>query len=105
MLHTGQGQVAHDMEAVAPAGGPSRHDTDDDLGHEPDEPLHLEDVEPPGTARIDRLRRLTLGIAVTVGPSDPLVPSRAEGPAAVSGRRPVAGEQHTAHPGTHPSVI
>ena len=53
VLGAGQRQVAHDVQAVPAAGRPARHDADHDLGHEPDQPLHLEDVQPPGPSRLD----------------------------------------------------
>jgi hypothetical protein len=96
MLAAGQRQVADDVQAVAPAGGPPRHQADHHLGHEPDEPLDLEDVEAAGAGRVDRGDRVALGVAVAVAAADALVAARAEGPDAVLGRRAVAGEQHAA---------
>src|SRR5215470_4112042 len=52
-----------------------------------------------GDQRIRRGARRTLLVAVAVRPPDPLVTARAEGPAPVLGRRPVAGEQHTSNVG------
>src|ERR1019366_2161828 len=52
LLTAGDGQVAHHMEAVAAAGGPTGDDADHDLRHESDQPLHLKDVEPSRPARV-----------------------------------------------------
>ena len=48
MLAAGQRQVAHHVQAVPAAGGPAVHQADHHLRHEPDQPLHLEDVQPAG---------------------------------------------------------
>ena len=94
------------MQAVPAAGRPPGHDADHDLRHEADQPLHLEDVQPPGPARLDRLGRSSpLGVLVAVVPTDALVAAGAERPAAVPRRRPVAREQHAADVGRHPGVV
>ena len=58
VLGAGQGHVADDVKGVAAAGRPAVDDGDDELGHEADEPLALQDVEPPGPGGVDRLGRL-----------------------------------------------
>ena len=78
MLAAGHGQVADDVQAVASAGGPSRHDADDHLGHEADEALHLEDVESAGAAGIDRVGVVAVGIPIAIAPPDALVATRTE---------------------------
>ena len=50
VLAAGQRQVAHHVQAVPAAGGPAVDQADDRLRHEPDQPLHLEDVQPAGLA-------------------------------------------------------
>ena len=50
VLAAGQRQIACHVQAVPATGGPAVHQADDDLRHEPDQPLHLEDVQPPGEA-------------------------------------------------------
>ena len=85
-------QVAHDVQRVPAAGRPARDDRDDDLGHEADEPLHLEDVQAAGGSAAD----LALGYSYPSRPADALVAARAERPAAVFRARAVAGEQHDA---------
>src|SRR5690606_34890757 len=42
----GEGKIAHHMERMPAAHGPSRDHGNHDLWHEPYEPLDLEDVEP-----------------------------------------------------------
>ena len=93
------------MQAVPAAGGPARHDADDDLGHEPDQPVHLHNVQAAAASGVNRLGRLTGGVLVAVAAADALVTTGAEGPAAVLRRRPVTGQQHTAHVAGHPRVI
>ena len=50
-------EVADHVQRVPAAGRPAGDDRDDDLRHEADEPLHLEDVQPPAARRVDALRR------------------------------------------------
>jgi hypothetical protein len=63
-------QVAHNMEAVATTDSPSRYDGDDDLGHESNEALNLEDVESSKFCGIDSLGPL---VFVSILASDALV--------------------------------
>ena len=105
MLGTGKCEIGHDVEAVAPAGGPARHHADHDLGHEPDESLHLEDVEPSGAGGVDGFGGLALGVAVAVAAADALIAAGAERPTAVLGGRTVAGEQHAADIAGHAGMV
>ncbi len=105
VLAAGQGEVADDVQAVPPARGPAGHHGDDHLGHEPDQPVHLHDVQAPGPGRVDGLGRLAVGVAVPVAAADALVAAGAERPSAVLGRRAVPGEQHAAHVAGHPRVV
>ena len=89
VLGARQREVAHDVQAVPAAGGPPRHDTDHDLGHEADQPLALEDVQATGPRRVDRPGVVTAGVLVAVLAADPLVATRAERPSAVAGRGPL----------------
>ena len=84
VLGAGQGEVADHVQAVPAARGPAGHHADDDLRHEPDQPVHLHDVQPPGAGRVDGLGRLAAGVSVPVPAADALVAAGAEGPAAVS---------------------
>src|SRR5262249_23697819 len=77
-------EVADDVEAVPAARRPAGHDADHDLRHEPDQALHLEDVEASGARRVDRVRGLALRVPVAVAAADPLVAAGAERPAAVA---------------------
>jgi hypothetical protein len=88
---------------VAAARGPAGYDADDDLGHEADDALHLEDVQAPGSLVGPRARRRV--VLVPVSSADALVAAAAEGPAAVLRARSVAGEQHHADAGVHAGVI
>ena len=72
------------------AGSPAGHHGDYNLGHEPDQALDLKDVEATGSGWIYRLGCLSIGVAVAVIPANPLVSSRAEGPATVTRRRSVS---------------
>jgi hypothetical protein len=83
VLAGGEGQITGDVEAVAAADGPARHDGDHDLRHEADRALNLEDVEAAGPARVDRRGGLALGVLVAVAAADALIAAAAEGPAAV----------------------
>jgi hypothetical protein len=94
VLGAGQRQVAHDVQASGRRPRPSRAPRDDDLGHEPDQPLHLEDVQPAERAGSTAPARSPPRVLVAVLAADALVAARAERPAAVLGRRAVAGEQH-----------
>src|SRR5206468_5166257 len=80
-------EVADDVQRVPAARRPTGHEGDDDLRHEADEPLHLEDVQ-----AADALP--TVLVLVPVAAADALVAARAERPTAVLRARPVAGEQH-----------
>jgi hypothetical protein len=105
MLTAGQRQVAHHVQAVPAAGGPAVDQTDDRLGHEPDQPLHLEDVQPAGLRGVDRVGRLPGRVLVAGAATDALVASGAERPAAVLGGRTVAGQQHDADAGRHACMV
>src|SRR5699024_12805088 len=58
MLAGGDRHISHDVQTVPAAGGPAGDDGDDDLRHGADEALDLEDVQAPGTSRIDTLTGL-----------------------------------------------
>ena len=58
------------MEAVAATDRPSRNNRDDDLRHEADQPLDLQDVEATQPGRIHAVRPLVL---VAVLAADPLI--------------------------------
>ena len=76
------------MQRVPAAGRPAGDDRDDDLGHRADQPLHLEDVQPPARGRaraVDGVRGLAVGVLVAAAAADPLVAAGAERPAAVLG--------------------
>jgi hypothetical protein len=105
MLGARQRQVAHHVQAVAAARCPSGYDGDHDFGHEPDEPLALQDVQAAEPRGVDTLGRVAGGVLVAGAATDALVAAGAERPAAISRRRPVAGEQHGADVGRHPGVV
>src|SRR5271154_6847235 len=54
VLPAGQSQVARRVQAVAAAGCPPIDQADDDLGHEADQPLDFEDVQPAGARYVNR---------------------------------------------------
>ena len=105
VLAAGQGEVADHVQAVPAAGRPAVDQADDHLGHEPDQPLHLEDVQPAGAGGVDGVGGLAAGVLVAAAAADALVAAGAERPAAVLRRRPVAGQQHHADVGGHPGVV
>src|SRR5207248_7204901 len=98
-------QIADNLQAVAAARCPTRDRAQHHLGHEADQPLYLEDMQPAGARRIDPLGRLALGILVPVLVADALIASGAERPPAVLRRMPVAGEDHAADIRAHARVI
>src|SRR5665647_1870011 len=105
VLAAGDGQVGDHVQRVPATRGPAVDDRDDHLGHGADQPLHLQDVQPPRAGGVDRVRGVPLGIPVPVPAPDPLVAAGAERPAAVARARPVAGEQDGPDVGAHPRVV
>ena len=101
VLGAGEGQVGDDVQRVAAAGGPAVDQADDDLGHEPDQPLALEDVQPAELGLVDGSARAGVSacrlVLVAGLAADALVAAGAEGPLAVLLAGSVAGEEDTAH--------
>ena len=103
------------MQRVPAAGRPARDHRDDDLRHEADEPLHLEDVQAAdaraAAAGLGRARSAAASVAgvgvvlVAVATADALVAAGAERPAAVLRARTVAGEQDDADPRVLPGDV
>ena len=93
------------------AGRPPVDHADHDLGHEPDQPLALEDVQSTETCLLRRGTTVatittSLILVLIAGPApDALVAARAEGPLVVPGAGPVAGEENTAHVARRTSVL
>ena len=79
------------MQGVAPAGRPAGHDRDDDLRHEADEALHLQDVQAAGALELG-----VVFVLIPVSTPDALVAPRTERPTPVLGAGSVSGEQHDA---------
>ncbi len=98
----GEREIAHDVQAVAAADGPPGNDGNDNLGHEPDQALHLEDVESSEPGSVDALRPFIL---VAIGPTNPLIAARAERPATILRRRTVARQEHRTYVGRHAGMI
>jgi len=105
VLGAGQREIADHVQGMPAAGRPPGDHRDDDLGHEPDQPLHLQDVQPPGARGIHALGGVTGRVLVPGAAADPLIPARAEGPAAVLRARPVPGEQDATDVTGHPGVL
>ena len=88
------------MQAVPAARCPSGDQADHHLGHKPDEPLYLEDVQPPRPRWVDSLGCLTGGVLITAAPTNALIPTRAErpypslgdGPFPVNSTTPTSGD-------------
>ena len=98
VLAAGQRQVADDVQAVAAAGRPAVDHADDDLGHEADQPLALQDVQPAELGLVDGVgASRPVGVLVAGAAADPLVAAGAEGPLAVLLAGAVAGEEDAAH--------
>ena len=98
----GDREITYDVQTVTSSDSPARNNGNHDLGHEPDEPLDFEYVE-PAEARLIRLTGPL--ILIPVRASDPLIAAGAERPPAVLGRRAVSGEEYSSDVGGHPSVI
>ena len=101
VLGAGEGQVADHVQGVPTAGRPAVDHADHDLGHEPDQPLALQDVQPAELGLVDVSRQARpprrAGLVQVARPAaDPLVAAGAEGPLAVLLARAVAGEQDAA---------
>jgi len=93
------------MQAVPAARCPSGDQADHHLGHKPNQPLHLQYVQPSRPRWIDGLGGLTRGVLVAGTPADALMPAGTERPTTVLGRRPVSGQQHHSDGGRHPGVV
>src|SRR5699024_10925168 len=93
------------VERVPSPGGPPGHGRDDRFGHRAHEALHLQDVQAPRPCRVDVGGRLTLGVAVTIAPADPLIAAGAEGPSGILGARAVPREDDGGDVGAHPGVV
>ena len=78
-----------------PPDGPAGHHGDHDLGHETNQALHFEDMQSAQARGIDLAGRVAL-VLVAILAADPLVTARRKRPAAVFGRRPIAGQEHAA---------
>ena len=90
---------------MAAARRPAGDHRDDPLGHEPDETLALQDVEPAGPGRVDRVGRLAAGVLVAGAAPDALVAAGAEGPAAVLRAGAVAGDEDAADVARRAGVV
>ena len=111
VLAAGEGQVAHHVQRVPATGCPAVDQADDGLGHEPDQSLHLEDVQPTGPRRVHRLGGVAGGVLVAAAAADALIAAGAERPAgrarrlALARGRAVAGEQDDPDVGGAPGVV
>ena len=105
VLAAGEREVAHDVQAVPAPGRPSRYDADHDLRHEPDQALHLEDVQPSGMARVDRVGRARRRRTCSRPCRGSAGRRRSRTPSRRPSARAVAGEQHAADVGDHAGVI
>src|SRR5918994_2027251 len=99
LLGTGQAQVAHHVQAVPTPGGPAVDEGDHDLGHEADQPLDLQNVQPTHRCRTYVGWLVSHRKRVTAAGPDPLITAAAECPPAVLRRRAVAGQQYCSHVG------
>ncbi len=102
-------QITNHMQRMPATSRPAIHQRDHHFWHEPDQPLHLQDVQPatlgcraPG---VHGVSSVAVGVLVTRASPDPLIATRAKSPPAIFGRGPIAGQQHAANIRTRPSVI
>lgn len=102
VLAGGDGEIADNMERMAPSGRPARNDRNDRFRHEPDEALDLKDVEPAKSGWVHPVGPFIL---VSILAADTLVASGAKGPATVLGGWPVSGKKHAADAARHPGMV
>src|SRR5690606_5356176 len=91
---------------------PTGDDRDDDLRHEPNQALHLEDVQPPGrprrglsSARRSRTPIETVPVLIPALAAHALVAARAERPSTVFRARAVAREKHDSDRAVEAGVV
>jgi hypothetical protein len=83
VLGTGDAEVSDYVQRVATASRPSWNQRDDDLGHESDDSLNLQDVEPARSRWIHARRALVIGVFVAILAAHPLVSAAGKRPAAI----------------------
>jgi hypothetical protein len=71
------------METVPATNRPTGYDGDNHLGHEPNEALYFEDVKPTDPSLVNGFCLFAFGVLVSVLASNPLIATRAEGPAPI----------------------
>ena len=86
-------------------GRPSWHECDDNLWHEANQALNLKYVQAAVARWINSFGGLALGILIAVAAANSLVSARAKGPAAILGRRAVAGQENHTDSRIHASVV
>ena len=92
------------MQAVTAANRPAGHHRDHDLRHEADQPLHFQDVQAAEPCGVDLSCRIGF-VLVPILAADALIATRAKCPAAIFGRRAIAGEEDAADVRRLPRVV
>ncbi|CAB4687017.1 unannotated protein [freshwater metagenome] len=90
-------KVSDHVERVPAAGGPSRHQCDHDFRHKANHALNLENVKATAAAGVDARCVFAVGIFVAVLTTHALISAARESPAAILGRRTIAGQKNNAN--------
>ena len=85
VLFGGYGQIRNHMQGMPAARSPPGDQSDHNLGHGTNQALHLQNMQPPSTCRVNRFGGVAAGVVVAVAPADALVTARAERPPAIFG--------------------
>ena len=101
----GYGQVRDHVQGMPAARSPPGDQSDNDLGHGTNQALHLQNMQPPGTCRVNRFGGVAAGVVVAVAPADALVAARAERPPAIFGGGAVPGQKYSAYIRGHAGMI
>ena len=91
-----QCEIGNDMKTMTAAGRPSRNRAYDNLWHESDQALHLENVQASGSSGVDAFSGLALRILVAVATANSLITATAKCPHAVLWRWPISSQDDAA---------
>ena len=87
------------------ASSPTGNEGNDDLGHEPDEPLNFEDVKASAAGCINRVACFSVRVLVAVGSANSLIAARTKSPTAVFRAGAVPGQQHDTDRGIDSNMV
>ena len=91
VLFGSNGQIRNHVQGMPATRSPPRDQSDHYLGHGTNQALHLQNMQPPSTCRVNRFGGVAAGVVVAVAPADALVAARAERPPAIFGGGTVPG--------------